>query len=265
MKSDDYPLFDTHCHLSLLGKKPDLTYVIERAHRSGIGFLLDISVRMEDFLERRDLIDGLSREGEIVMGVAEGIAPFYSDRRREGDVRELESHLRSYGRVRALGEIGLDYFHGYATRARQIELFSDQLALADTLGLPVIIHNRDADGDVLRLLGEYAPSKGGVIHCFSSGPEAAVRFLDLGYFLSFAGNVTYPKSENLREALRLVPEDRLLVETDSPYLSPQGRRGTSNEPANLVETARFIAECRGCSTDDLARRTTENGRRLFGM
>jgi TatD DNase family protein len=167
--------------------------------------------------------------------------------------------LLAHPKVVAIGEIGLDYHYDFSPREVQREVFSRQLAMARK---PVIIHTREAWDDTLRLLREH-PGVTGVFHCFSGGPEEAEQVLEMGFYLSFAGVVTFPKALRIQEAARMAPSDRLLVETDAPYLAPVPRRGKRNEPAFVLETARRVAELRGESLDQLAAATTENFRRVF--
>ena len=167
----------------------------------------------------------------------------------------------------ALGEIGLDYHYDNSPRDVQREVFARQLRLAREEGLPVIIHSRDADGDTLEILrAEYAGAgRGGVMHCFGGGPALAEGALGLGFYISFAGNVTFKKADALREVARTVPLERLLVETDCPYLAPVPHRGRRNEPAYAAATARFLAGLRGVGVEELGRTTSENFARLFGV
>jgi TatD DNase family protein len=167
--------------------------------------------------------------------------------------------------VVAVGECGLDYHHHYGTKEEQRSLFADQIEVADDIGLPVVVHSRDADGDLLEMLERRIPRCGAIIHCFSSGPEIAERLLDLGCTLSFAGNITYKKAEEVRETARMVPSDRYVLETDSPYLPPEGKRGKTNEPANVVIIGAYIADIRGMSVEAVAYETMENAKRAFGL
>jgi len=170
--------------------------------------------------------------------------------------------LARESKVLAIGEIGLDYHYDFSPRVVQHEVFVEQLKLAATAGKPVVIHTREAWEDTLALLREHA-SGAGIIHCFSGGPEEARQALDLGFYLSFGGVVTFPKAEALRDAARIAPEDRLLVETDAPYLAPVPKRGKRNEPAFMVETARRLGEVRGVAPERIAEITTANFERLL--
>ncbi len=257
--------FDTHCHLLLMEEANiSLDTVLSHACESGVVRFLDISVGIADFFTRKDTIEVMKDRFSVDMHLTAGIPPYFSDKRMDGDIDILKKQAKD-GNASAIGEIGLDYFHNYGTHAAQIELFTRQIELANQLNLPVVIHTRDSDRDLINTLKINCVRQTGIIHCFSSGSETAKRLLDLGFYLSFAGNVTYKKSEHIRDALKIVPADRFVIETDAPYLSPQGFRGRPNEPANLVETARFIAECRGVSVEELAQQTMENAENILRL
>ncbi|HIE13623.1 MAG TPA: TatD family deoxyribonuclease, partial [Desulfotomaculum sp.] len=179
------------------------------------------------------------------------------------DYVESLRRLAARERVVAIGEIGLDFYRDLAPRPVQREVFIAQLRLAGELGLPVVIHCREAHAQVYELLSSEGKGLTGVMHCFSGSWEEARRFLALGFYISIAGPVTFPKSSKLLEVARRVPPDRLLLETDAPYLAPVPYRGKRNEPAYLVHTARKVAEIRGTSLEELAAATTENASRLF--
>jgi len=257
--------FDTHCHLLLMEEADiPLDTAISHACENGVVRFLDISVGIADFFTRRDTIEVLKDRFSVDMYLTAGIPPYFSDKRMDGDIDILKKQAEG-GNVSAIGEIGLDYFHNYGTHVAQIELFTRQIGLANQLNLPVVIHTRDSDRDLIHTLKTTCVRQTGIIHCFSSGPETAKRLLDLGFYLSFAGNVTYKKSGHIRDALKIVPADRFVIETDAPYLSPQGFRGRPNEPVNLVETARFIAGCRGVSVEELAQQTMENAVKVLRL
>jgi TatD DNase family protein len=165
--------------------------------------------------------------------------------------------LAAEEKVLALGEIGLDYHYDFSPRDVQRDVFVAQLKLAAKAGKPIVIHTREAWDDTLLLLREHWPG-GGIMHCFSGGPAEARQVLDLGFYLSFGGVLTFPKAEALREAARLAPEDRLLLETDAPYLAPVPKRGKRNEPAFIVETARRLAEVRGATPEHISEQTSAN-------
>ncbi len=173
--------------------------------------------------------------------------------------------------VKAVGETGLDYYYSADTAAQQKRLFAENLALAAEFGKPVVVHSRDADEDTLALLGDYAaawkgdPGRLGVLHCFTRDARFARQVLDLGLMVSFSGIVTFANAEPLREVARHVPDDRLLIETDSPYLAPVPMRGQRNEPAFVVHVAKQLAELKGASLESIAESTASNARRLFAL
>jgi len=166
----------------------------------------------------------------------------------------------------AIGEIGLDYHYGKDDRYEQMCMFESQIRLAKKYNLPIIIHNRDASGDILEILKRNAPFNcGGIIHCFSASLEWAREVIKLGFYVSFSGSVTFKNAVNIQEVAKSIPEDRILVETDSPYLAPVPYRGQRNEPKNVVEVANFIANLRGVSYEHINKCTTNNFNRLFGF
>ncbi|MGC8874827.1 MAG: TatD family hydrolase [Chloroflexia bacterium] len=248
--------FDTHTHLNTEAFAADLSEVLARARSAGVDRMLVVGF---DLPSSRAAV-ALAREPGLYAAV--GIQPHYAG---ETGVQELEMlrSLASSPGVVALGEIGLDYYRDRAPRPAQRELFRRQLDLARELGLPVVIHARDALGDLLEELRRAGAGSRGVMHCFSGTPQEARAFLELGLCLSIAGPVTYPRATRLAEVVRLVPRDRLLLETDCPWLPPQRHRGTRNEPAYLVEIAEQVAALRGEPVEELARATTQNARALF--
>jgi len=171
--------------------------------------------------------------------------------------------LANEAKVVAWGEIGLDFFKKYSPPEQQVQAFSDQLDRAMERGLPVIIHSREANDQVLEIIRQKGKSQRGVMHCFSGDYDMAMRFIELGYLISIPGVVTYPNAQNVREVAKRVPIEYLLLETDAPFLAPVPKRGRRNEPQFLVYTARKVAETREMDLQDLARCTTENARRLF--
>ena len=166
----------------------------------------------------------------------------------------------------AIGEIGLDYHRGKENKDKQIEMFESQIKLAKKYNLPIIIHNRDASGDILEVLKRNAPfEKGGIIHCFSASLEWAREVIKLGFYISFSGTVTFKNAVNIQEVAKLIPEDKLLVETDSPYLAPVPHRGEVNQPMYVVDVAKFIASLRNCTYEHIDKCTTVNFSRLFDV
>lgn len=259
-------LFDTHCHLTLIkSNKDNIEAIIKNAVKNRITSILDISAGLSDFFTRRIILHEVSCKYSCALYLSTGIPPYFSDKRVQRDIDEVKNQAESEKKVIGIGEIGLDYYHNYGKKKQQISLFIEQIDLANQLNLPVIIHTRDADSDLVDTLKHHKPLKDGIVHCFSSGVRTARALLDLGMYLSFAGNITYKKSDHMRDAARFVPRDRYVIETDSPYLPPEGHRGKPNEPANIIHTARYIAELRGISFEFLAEQTTRNARTLLSL
>lgn len=249
-------LVDTHCHVQESAFDLDRAEVLLRA-LSELAWLV--------------MIGDTEASSERAVAMADtrvfasvGYHPYHAEA-LDGSAIERLRELATKPGVVAVGETGLDYsHHSKAPREAQIRAFSAQLELAAELGLPVVIHNRDAHDDAVAVLDEYHRSLvGGVMHCFAGGQDFAERCLAWGLHVSFAGNLTFPKASELRDAARVVPLDRLLVETDSPYLAPQPVRGRRCEPIHVRYTAETQAELHGVTLGELARRTTANARRLF--
>ncbi len=253
-------LFDTHAHLHFAEFADDLPAVLDRARAAGVRRLLTIGTDVET---SRAAIALAHREPDVWAAV--GIHPHDA---AAADDTALEAIARLTGepRVVAVGEIGLDFFRNLSPPAVQESIFRRLLGLARRVGKPVLIHCRDAHADVLRILGEGPAGQiRGIMHCFSGDAGVARRCLDLGLLISLAGPVTYPNARALPEVARLVPADRLVIETDCPFLPPQGYRGKRNEPAYLALTAARVAELRGEALEPLAARLTANACALLGV
>jgi TatD DNase family protein len=256
---------DSHAHIDGEEFDADRDEVVGRARAAGVRAILNVGTGDPHGggLERAV---ALAEKYEGVYA-AVGVHPHDARLYDEAAERRLRELLEGYGRVIALGEIGLDYHYDHSPRDVQRAVFARQLRLAREVGLPVIIHSREADEETVEILrAEWDGSGlGGIMHCFGGGTAMAESVLELGFVISFAGNVTFKKAENLRAAARIVPLERLFVETDCPFLAPVPHRGRRNEPAYVVETARFIAELRGLETGELGRITSENFARFFGL
>ena len=246
-------MIDTHAHLDAC--EDDAGALVARANAAGVERIVSIGAGVESC--RATVAIAESHEAVYA---AVGIDPHKAttDGGRAGELGTFVSHPR----VVAVGETGLDYHYGADSKREQRKLFEEQLALAREANLPVVIHCREAVGDTADVLAGF----GGVVvlHCFSE-PDLLPVALERGYYVSFAGNVTYPRAGDLRDAAGLVPAERVLVETDSPYLAPQPRRGRSNEPANIVHTVAAVAEARGEDLSEVAARTAANARAAFGL
>lgn len=251
-----FHLADSHCHLTDPWLAPDREVALRRAGDAGVALVIDAADGLGAAQRALDLAAG-------PVWVTCGIHPNQASQAPPDAVERLRALLQ-HPRAVGVGETGLDYFRKRATREDQWSLFRAQLALAQDLGLPVVVHSRDAAEDTLRLLREF-PGVRGVMHCFSYDWPTAAACLDLGFSLSLAGPLTYPRTAALAEAARRAPLDRLLVETDAPYLPPQSRRGQRNEPAHVVETLRRLADLRGEAPATVASATLENTYRMFGI
>jgi TatD DNase family protein len=246
---------DTHCHLDVCERPaPEL---VARAREAGVRRIATVGTD-EGSIERA--LEHARAHGEVVAIV--GRHPHEATGFGSADADAIEAAAADPN-ARAIGETGLDYFRDRAPREDQRHAFEAQLALAARAGLPVVVHTRDAEADTFAILREHAAELTVVLHCFS-----ATRRLDecveRGYMCSFAGNVTYPKATDLQAAARELPAELLLVETDSPFLAPQALRGAPNEPANVTETARFVAELRGTSYESLEATVERNAAQVFG-
>jgi TatD family hydrolase len=256
------PLFDSHAHLSFPGFDDDRAAVIERARDAGVLGIIDIG--SGDGTESFARAVTLARDHDGIWATA-GLHPHDA---RLGSSEVLDDLARAaIGRdVVAVGETGLDYHYDNSPREDQRRMFRAQVRLARSVDKPVIVHTREADEDTLSILrDEGIGEAGGVVHCFSGGPELARSLLGLGLHVSFSGIVTFSGAIEVRDAARVVPDDRLLIETDSPYLAPPPHRGRRNEPAFVADVARTVAEIRGVTVDDVARITSLNTRRLFRL
>ncbi|KMO34702.1 LuxR family transcriptional regulator [Methylobacterium tarhaniae] len=252
-------MVDSHCHLDSPGLAERLPEVLARAKAAGIGRMVTISTRVRRFETYRHLSEA---HPEILFTV--GTHPHQAGEEPDvtaGEIVALSRHPRCVG----IGEAGLDYHYDYAPRDVQRNVFRTHIAAARESGLPLVIHAREADEDMAAILTEEMASGPfrAVLHCFSSGRRLAEVGVELGLFVSFSGIVTFRNSDEIRAIAKAVPRERLLVETDAPYLAPVPHRGRPNEPAFVADTARVLAETVGLSADDLARLTTDNFYRLF--
>ena len=243
-------MIDTHAHLHACADPPE--ELVARARDAGVDRILEVGAWPESWAQVVDFCASSAGVFPIL-----GIHPHQAG---EADATRL-AELRELDPV-AVGETGLDYYRDYAPHDAQRQLFQAHLALAEELGKPVVIHCRAAEDDVTRALADFEGTV--VLHCFSS-PSMLATALDRGYYVSFAGNVTYPNADELRAAALAVPPDRLLAETDCPYLSPQPRRGRPNEPANVVHTVAALAEARGEDAAELSARLDLNATTAFSL
>lgn len=250
---------DSHCHLNYKGLIEEQDDVIARASAAGVSAMLNISTRKREWA---DIIKTAEKAPNIWASV--GIHPHEADTHADVDTAQLVA-AAAHPKVIAIGETGLDYYYDHSDRDQQKLGFRAHIAAARETGLPLIVHTRDAEADTAEILRDEM-GKGaypGVIHCFTASGEFADIALELGLFISISGIVTFKNAADLRATAERIPEDRLLIETDSPFLAPVPHRGKSCEPAFVADTARYLAEIRGVSVEHLAARTTENFYRLF--
>jgi TatD DNase family protein len=254
-------LFDTHAHLHFPDYAEDLDAVLDRAHAAGVRGMVTIGTDRET----NHAVVELARRLSDVWGTV-GIHPHDAGEAVEDDFAEMERLARSEPKVVGFGEMGLDFFRNLSPPDAQRQVFRRQIHIARDARKPVVIHCRDAHDETIAILAEErAREIGGVMHCFSGDVEIARRCLDLGLFISLAGPVTYKNARALPDVARFVPEDRLVVETDCPYLPPTPHRGKRNEPAFVALTAAFVAELRGADPEALGDALTANAATLFGI
>ncbi|MDP1960703.1 MAG: TatD family hydrolase [Reyranella sp.] len=252
-------LIDSHCHLDFPELAGDEAGVLARARTAGVAGMLTIGTRLDQFERVRAIAE---RHSNVWCSV--GVHPHEAkeEGQRTPDRLVAATH---HPKVVGIGETGLDFYYQHSPRDEQVESFRAHIAASRQTGLPLIVHTRDADRETIDILEEEA-GKGafpGLIHCFTSGPEVARCALALGFYISISGIVTFKAAEDLRGGVRDIPLDRLLVETDSPYLAPVPKRGKTNEPAYVAHTAAKVAELKGVSVGELEEATTANFFRLF--
>jgi len=254
-------IIDSHFHsLEMADKGMNVNAILTQAFSNGLKAAIDICIEMDRFEQQKQLTAGLQGIYQTA-----GLYPQEAERDdTEARLAVLE-RLAAAGEIIAIGETGLDYYWNYATPEKQQNLCIQQIKLANKLGLPIIFHNRDADSDMRKILKEHTPEYGGILHCYSSDYKTAVQFLDLGLYISFAGNVTFKNAENIRETAGKIPINRILMETDAPYLSPVPLRGKLSDPEKTAYTYRFIAELRKIKLGDLVNQVKENVEKAFSI
>ena len=260
---------DSHAHLDGRQFEADREAVIARARAAGVWTM--VAIGNGDGPATADCGIRLAEKHDFMYATV-GVHPHEAKLATDPDFEKLAEWAR-HPKVIAWGEIGLDYFYNHSPREVQKSVFSKQMELAKGVKLPIVIHCRPSNGsddawdDCLGMIGDQwaGSGLGGVLHCFTGNWEQAKRALDMGFLISFAGNVTFPKAQTIREAARQVPLERMLIETDSPYLAPVPHRGKRNEPAFVVETARQLGELRGLTVEEVGAQTTGNFRRFFSL
>ncbi|MBV9429883.1 MAG: TatD family hydrolase [Bradyrhizobiaceae bacterium] len=252
-------LVDSHCHLDFPDFGTELDAIVARAGAKGVGFMVTISTRVR---RHAQVLAIAERFSNVYCSV--GTHPHHAHEELDISAAELIERAR-HPKVIAIGEAGLDYHYDFSPRDAQEQGLRTHIAAARETGLPLVIHSREADADMARILTE--ESRNGafpaVLHCFTGGRDLALAGIDLGLYVSFSGILTFKKSDDLRAIAAELPADRILVETDAPYLAPGPWRGKRNEPSYVAETARVLGETRGMSNEEIARQTTDNFFRLF--
>ena len=251
-------LVDSHCHLNFPDFKDDLDEVMARAGQAGVGKMVSICTKLEEF---REIAAIAEKYDNVYCSV--GVHPHDADEKNAAEVKAEDIiKLTAHPKCVAIGETGLDYFYEHSPRAEQMVSFLEHIKAGRSTGLPVIIHTREAEQDTIKLLREEAPFRG-VLHCFTSSYEVAKAGMDAGLYISISGIITFKNAHDLRESVKKIPLEFLLVETDSPFLAPIPNRGKRCEPAFTRNTANFVAELKGISIQELEERTTENFHKLF--
>ncbi len=252
-------LVDSHCHLDFPDFASELDNVVERARAAGIGRMVSISTRVK---KHAQILAIAEKYPDVFCSV--GTHPHHADEEMDVTAADLIA-IAKHPKVVAIGEAGLDYHYDTGSRDNQAVSFRQHIAASRETGLPLVIHSRDADDDIARILTEET-GKGAfpaVLHCFTGGRNLAFQAVDLGIYIGFTGILTFKNGQDLRDIAKDLPAERVLVETDSPYLAPLPYRGKRNEPSYVVETAKMLATTRGVSADEIAHQTTENFYRLF--
>ena len=252
--------FDTHAHIGLIHEDPiEQLIITKEAKQAGVKHIISICNNLSDFFQ---VYNNLATATHIYHSI--GVSPSEVTVPGKDWENTIEEGAK-LNRVVAIGEIGLDYYRKFGNKNSQIELFIRQLEIADKLNFPVIIHNREAGEDVLHILQDKLPEKGGILHCYSEDWEYAREALNLNLYISFAGNVTYRNARNLHETAKNMPLDRMLIESESPFMVPALYRGRRNKPAYIHATTEFLAELRGMETEELSGILYENAIKFFGI
>ncbi len=252
-------LVDSHCHLNYKGLVEEQGAVLDRARESGVTAMLNISTRESEW---RDIVATAERESDVWSSI--GIHPHEADAHPDIDLAKLVEEAQ-HERVVAIGETGLDYYYDHSDRDRQRQSFRTHIHAARETGLPIIVHTRDAEEDTAAIMAEEMEQGAytGVIHCFTASEDFADKALNLGLYISISGIVTFKNAKDLQSTAAKLPIDRLLVETDAPFLAPVPHRGKTGEPAFVADTAKFLAELRGEEYSELCQKTAKNFYRLF--
>lgn len=250
--------FDTHTHLDDERFDEDREQVVQSICDAGVSLAVNIGADMES----SEKSIAIAKQYDFIYA-AVGVHPHDAEQMTDADIARLEK-MTSFEKVVAIGEIGLDYYYDNSPRELQKKWFLRQIELAKKLNLPYIVHDRDAHADCMQIIKESGYFRG-VMHCYSGSPEMAQELLKLGFYISFAGPVTFKNGKKAKEAAKVIPMDRLLIETDSPYLTPEPHRGKRNDSSYVPYVAKEIAAIKGLTEEETARLTLENGKRFFGI
>ncbi|MBQ7327560.1 MAG: TatD family hydrolase [Clostridia bacterium] len=251
-------MVDVHAHLTDQ-KFDDVEQVVARAEESGVGKIICSAYNL---LSSQQAVDLSKRLNQVYANV--GIHPENVEEWSEETIKNLEN-LSKNSKIVAIGEIGLDYYWRQDTKEKQKQIFVDQINLANKLNLPIVVHSREAMGDTIEILKNNRPNKESLLHCYSGSVESAKILMDLGFSFSFGGVVTFSNAKTAVEVVKSLPIEKILLETDCPYLTPVPFRGKRNEPKNVVYVADMIARIKNMTIEEVAEKTTENAKRLFGI
>ena len=253
---------DSHCHINFDEFSHDVEAVLQRATDSGITKLLNIACRLQEI---EPVLKLCTTYSQILASI--GVHPHDATATLQAlqgaSIKQALQNYLPHPRVVAIGETGLDFYYNHSTAADQEQSFRQQIELAMEQDFPIIVHTRDAETDTIRILSDYAGQLKGVIHCFSGSPWLAEQALGLGFYISFSGIVTFPKAAMIQDVAKTIPLNRLLIETDAPFLAPVPKRGKRNEPANIAHTAAFLAMLKDVPLSVIAEHTTQNFYDLF--
>jgi len=253
-------LIDSHAHLEMSEFKSDLEIVIQRAKKSGVEYIFSVGTEKKDWKRTLEIAHSHPSVYAIL-----GVHP-HNAKEIDDETYPVLKELCQDEKVKAYGEIGLDFFRNLSPRDMQLMRFREQIGLAKELGLPIVVHDRDAHQETLEILkSEKAEECGGIIHCFSGDYEMAKVCIDMGFYISIPGSITFKNAEGLREVVKRIPLESLLVETDAPFLTPEPFRGKRNEPAYVRYTAQKVAEIKKVSFEKMAEVTTENALRVYRL
>jgi len=254
-------IIDTHCHLDFPEFSEDLESVLERARNSGVKYIINVASSIDGCLRGQELASAIDSVFFTL-----GIHPHHASEVSKEDMETIERLARKHKKAVAIGEVGLDFFKNFSPRNKQEELFVSFLALKEKLNLPIIIHSRNAKEETIDIIkSELKPPIDGVMHCFSQDVDYMRRILDLGLHVSFTCNITFKNATRLKDVVKYVPIDRLLLETDAPFLAPQEMRGRRNEPAYLTYLVKELSEILNVSEEEIENITTKNADKLFNL